>query len=291
MYVGICAPGIVQCLEGTWGNYHPETSEFIPGFCKDEIVPQPDVCNGVDDDCDGITDTGEELKPTDILFIVDWSGSMDIEIFSAMAALNKFAGNYSDEQVLQWGTIIAPIRMDWGYQEYAQLYQNLSGFSDFLAGMAQLNVASYQMNGAKEMLHDVLYLAIHNLAGGGLPIPISLLEWDSSKGAQQSIPPLPDFKINWRTEANKVVIIFTDEMPQTYMEPEITQDILLQTINSTTNLKIYTFSTPWHKENGLAKPGWEPLALASGGKWYELTSDMLTMYNSLMEIIDENACK
>ena len=292
LYVGICQPGITQCVEGTWGNYHPETNDFIPGFCDGEVVPQEDVCNGVDDDCDGVTDSGEELEPTDILFIVDWSGSMDTEIFSVMAALNKFAGNYSDEEVLQWGTILTPIESaGWGFYEYSQLYQNLAGFTDFLAGMAQLNIGSYQMGGAKEMLHDVLYLAIHNLVGGALPIPISLLEWDISKGAHESVPPLKDFKINWRTDSNKVIILFSDEVPQSYLMPQVTQSILLQAISATTNLKIYTFSTPWDKENGNVKPGWEPLATASGGKWYELTSDMLTMYNNLMEIIDENACK
>ena len=253
---------------------------------------EEEACNYIDDDCDGVTDTGKELEPTDILFIVDWSGSMDTEIFSAMAALNKFAGNYSDEQVLQWGTILTPVEdAGWSFYEYSELYQNLAGFTDFLAGMAQLNIGSYQMGGSKEMLHDVLYLAIHNLIGGALPIPISLLEWNLSKGAKESVPPLKDFKINWRTDSNKVIILFTDEHPQSYLEPQITQNILLQAIGTTTNLKIYTFSAPWDKENGNVKPGWEPLASASGGKWYELTSDMLTMYNNLMEIIEENACK
>ena len=42
-------------------------------------------------------------------------------------------------------------------------------------------------------------------------------------------------------------------------------------------------SLPW--------TAWGPVADSSGGKWFELTSDMITMYNSLMEIIDENACK
>ena len=51
MYVGICEPGLMMCLEGSWGNYYDETQEFINGFCKDETVPQEEICNGVDDDC------------------------------------------------------------------------------------------------------------------------------------------------------------------------------------------------------------------------------------------------
>ena len=85
--------------------------------------------------------------------------------------------------------------------------------------------------------------------------------------------------------------MFTDETPQTYLNPEIEQDILLQLIDKTSNTRIYIFSKLWHKDNGSYHPGWEPICTASGGKWYELTDDMLTVYNSLMEIIDENACE
>ena len=62
-------------------------------------------------------------------------------------------------------------------------------------------------------------------------------------------------------------------------------------ISKITNTRIYVFSKKWHKDNGSTYPGWGPLCDASGGKWYELTSDMPTMYNNLMDIIDENACK
>jgi len=299
LYVGICEPGIMTCLAGVWGNYWvsmPEEPQyFTPGFCKDETVPQEEVCNGIDDDCDGVTDSGEELQPVDVLFIVDWSGSMDTEIIAVMTALNKFAGQYSDEEVLQWGIILGPLESLGGpYAEYLKLHHNLSGFSNFLAAMAQLNVNSYSMTGAREMLVDALYLALHNLVGSGaLPIKMADLAWNTMKGVAQSNPTLLDFEVNWRTETDveRVIILFTDETPQTYLNPEIEQDILLQLIDKTSNTRIYIFSKLWHKDNGSYHPGWEPICTASGGKWYELTDDMLTVYNSLMEIIDENACE
>ena len=43
------------------------------------------------------TDYGEEMKETDILFVIDWSGSMNDEITAVLTALNQFAQNYSDE--------------------------------------------------------------------------------------------------------------------------------------------------------------------------------------------------
>ena len=75
------------------------------------------------------------------------------------------------------------------------------------------------------------------------------------------------------------------------MIPKVTQDILVQAVSVVPNLKIYTFSTPWIKDNATYHEGWEPLSAATGGTWYELTTDIITMYNGLMEIIDENACK
>lgn len=300
MYVGICAPGIMTCYKGTWGNYWVDMPEepqyFTPGFCKDEITPQDEICNGMDDDCDGITDTGEELDPVDILFIVDWSGSMDTEIYAVMSALNKFAGHYSDEEVLQWGLILGPIddNVSPGGLEHLKLHHNLSGFTNFLSSMTQLNLVSYLMTGAREMMMDALYLSLHNLtSASSLPILMSNLMWAQGKGIGESDPPLQQFIINWRTEPDveRVIILFTDEHPQSFLFPSITQNILFDLINQVFNTKIYIFSSQWHKDNNYSWPGWSPICDISGGKWYELTSDQLMMYNNLMEIIDENACK
>jgi len=296
LYVGICEPGIMTCKEGTWGGVHDEIQEFIPGFCDGEIVPQEEICNGVDDDCDGVTDSGEELDPVDILFIIDWSGSMYIEINAVMTALNKFASNYIDEEVLQWGTIIGPLDSpaNSSGKEYLKLHHNLSGFTDFISAMSQLNLNSYTMIGAREMMYDAIYLAMHNLVGASsLPVAIADVVWDTIKGVTESSPPKEDFVIDWRTDSDveRVIIIFTDETPQSYFLPKITQLDLLDLISKTFNTKIYVFTKDWHKENGMYNDGWEPICIASGGKYYELTSDMLTMYNNLVEIIDENACK
>ena len=52
---GGCREGVVRCLaDGSWST-----------TCEGETGPQPEVCNGVDDDCDGKVDNpkdGDALK-------------------------------------------------------------------------------------------------------------------------------------------------------------------------------------------------------------------------------------
>ena len=70
----------------------------------------------------------------------------------------------------------------------------------------------------------------------------------------------------------------------------ITQELLENTVASTPDLKVYTFTPPAYKNSWSNTGGWEPIASASGGKWYPLSSSITEMYNYLMEIIDDNAC-
>ena len=299
---GICEPGQVTCKYGVWGGIAPDGS-FVSGMCEGEVTPQEEVCNGVDDDCDGITDTGEELQETDIVFIVDWSGSMDTEISAVLAALNSFASQYSDENVLQWGLIIGPKvpQQYYGNHNFLEMISNLSSFTDFMTSFAGLN--GTPMSGQYEMLYDAIYISIWNIATV-LPYGVNDIMWATGVGTaiDESVPPLEDFIVNWRPNAKRVIIVFSDEPGQSYMLPNpvppggwntsntITQDLLATTVASTPDLKVYTFSTQSSKEMWNNKGGWEPIAKASGGKWYPLSTSITEMYNYLMEIIDENAC-
>jgi hypothetical protein len=300
---GICIPGQATCKNGVWGGTAPN-GDFISGMCENEVTPQEEVCNGVDDDCDGITDTGEELQETDILFIVDWSGSMDTEISAVLAALNSFASQYSDEKVIQWGLIIGPKvpQQYYGNHNYLEMISNLAPFSDFISAFAGLN--GTPMSGQYEMLYDAIYIAIWNIATI-LPYGMGDIMWATGVGTSidESAPPLEDFVVKWRPNAKRVIIVFSDEKGQSYMLPNplppggwnsndtITQDLLATTVASTPELKVYTFSPEKVKEAWNNEGGWEPIAKASGGKWYPLSTSITEMYNYLMEIIDENACK
>lgn len=281
--IGVCKPGEVYCDSGTWGNDSENSGLFTPNYCKGEVVPSPEICNGLDDDCDGEVDYGNELEETDILLIIDWSGSMDDDINALLIALNQFAQKYSDEEVLQWGIVLGPTQIQW--DDLLELYHDLSPFPDFLAAMAGLG--SKDMGGGAEMLLDALYLAVRNISTL-LPTPISNLDWLIGWQVQESIPHHDDFEISWRPGAKRIIIVFTDEEEQSYMKkvdgagPLLYGDVETA-IQNTPDLKLYVFSTNegWQ---------WDELAAAGDGTYYDLTNNPTQTYNSLMEILDE-ICK
>ena len=285
LLVGICEPGLMTCDAGSWGNYNDD-EDFIPYYCKDEITPQEETCNGLDDDCDGVIDWGEEIPETDILFIVDWSGSMNDEISAVMIALNQFAQSFSDEKVLQWALIRGPVKIHNTYTERLELTQNLVGFTEFLNSMSTLDTSYSGMSTKWEMLLDALYLSLYNISTT-LNYQLSDLTWTGELGSPAKVmdsdPTLNDFKVNWRPGADRIIIVFSDEKEQSFFSPTLTTSDLIDTVSATPQLKLYTFSK-------FDFYGWDELADAGNGKYFPLTSNPTEMYASLMEILDE-ICK
>ena len=284
---GICEPGIMTCEAGTWGNYNDDEN-FIPYFCKDEVVPQEEICNGIDDDCDGIVDWGEDMKDTDIVFIVDWSGSMSDEIDAVMIALNQFAQNYSDEEVIKWSFVRGPVAAIPNiYHERLEIQQNLIGFTDFLNSLANMDVSPQSMSTSMEMLLDAIYLSVHNITSS-LTKAIADLMWlgvaNPNLNVTESKPPLQSFNIDWRDNADRIIIVFSDEPPQSYVLPKLDVDDVKIAVAGTPQLKLFTFSRIAHQAV------WEDIAMAGSGEWFQLTNNPTQMYANLIEILDD-ICK
>ena len=256
------------------------------------MTPQPeDICNGTDTNCDGKIDEDKELEPTDILFIIDLSGSMYEEINAVTTALNKFAAYYSDSEVIQWGLIITA---SWGPNGSEQVILK-TDLADFQTFMNIFQSTGFQLGGGDEQNYDAIYLAIHNLIPPAfLPYQLADLEWGPSQWyvgtSSSSVPPIEQWYINWRDDAKHVIILFSDEEGQSYLKPKITESVLVDMINVADELVVYAFTSPTIM-SGIWGDTYEPLTKAGmGGKIYELTMKAIVMYNSLLEILDETAC-
>jgi len=270
--VGICHAGDLVCEAGKWGNYPEGSSVFVEEYCLGQQTPlEEDLCSGQDDNCDGVID--KEIEKTDILFIVDTSGSMSNTINAVQSAMSMFASTYSDEEVIHWGLVIGPV--DDGYDESLQIATGLVPFQQFLPHLTAVS-ASYSTG--SEMLYDAVYLSLLGLVDPAdvLMVPTS---WDQGI---TSTPSLGGFKINWREDANRVVVVFTDEDGQSYLNPPVQQELIKTTAQGIDDLFIYTFSTY------SGKGDWEPVSV--GGSWYELTTSPTKMFDNLMTILNETAC-
>ena len=288
MLVGICIPGEMTCLEGSWGNYD-DNAQFVKKLCLGEITPQPeDICNGTDTNCDGKIDEDKELEPTDILFIVDLSGSMQEEINAVMIALNKFAAHYSDSDVVKWGLVFTASYTLIPYSSERVVLQ--TDLVDFQTFINIFQSTGFVLNGASEQNYDAIYLSIQNLVGAtSLPYQMSDLSW--MWGTSESVPPKEQWNVSWRDDAKHVIILFSDEEGQTYMNPMITESILANMINAADELAVYVFTSYNVINYASSTHNYESLVKAGlGGKIYELTMKAIEMYNNLLEILDETAC-
>jgi hypothetical protein len=177
--IGECHGAIQVCSEGFWPS------------CIGQVIPQQEICNRLDDDCDGSTDEiREEGKFYDIVIAVDRSASTNGEIHQIIASVEDFAS--LSGELNSWALIV------FGQDNFSgrpYLAYNLAQVSGFLIELTKvLDVREGSIEPSLDLIYDVL---------------------SSDSG----------FGLSWRDIASPVLIVFTDEEQQTIRGTDIT-DIL-----------------------------------------------------------------
>ncbi len=276
--VGVCTSGTQVCQEGRWLGEASDGS-LVLDFCSGETVPSREICDGSDNDCDGITDFGEQIPDTDILFILDWSGSMEFSINAVRMAMNRFASQFAAEESLKWGLITGPRILQQGIDtEYLRIDSNIADFVDFISSFA--NAGNFEGATSDEMLKDALYLAVSTIAGN-LPYDIATASWRNGFNPVGSVPPLQQFRINWRPNTDRIIILFTDENDQTFLSPQLPDESLVAALASSPDTTLYVFA-PLHYQRT-----WRQYVDVTSGSLFSLTNNPEQMYDSLMGILDE----
>lgn len=181
MAVGECRAGVRYCQEGGFD-----------GPCDGQVLPVPERCDDLDNDCDGEVDEGFDNRGVDIVFIIDISGSFDDEIESMIEG-------------------IAPLLDD----------PLTSNFRFGLAVIGRHSLGAYEpaLTRHSEMVTNFVdavdflpYLeSIRQLPDGGVEPSIDALKW-SMNGL---------YPFGWESGNQKVIILMTDEISQTIVGTDV----------------------------------------------------------------------
>jgi len=193
---GACKAGLELCVNAQY-------------VCEGQILPSIELCDGKDNDCNGIKDdTGDTLNTQyDIVFVIDTSGSMCSYISAVAAALDAYVEQFEANPNFRFAIVI---------------------------------MSTY---GLELVTVDLDFTDLGTIRSRLLTIGCGGAGSEGSLDAMQMVcEDLNPLALTWGADANRLAFVFTDEIDQSFTSPATTKEDVRESC-------LYSGMLPfvWHK--------------------------------------------
>jgi hypothetical protein len=185
MHVGLCRAGVSYCSEGSMST-----------LCEGEVLPTMEVCDNLDNDCDGEIDEGFDERPVEIVFAIDMSGSFESHIATMVAGISPLLNDPITSNFRFALAVFGTSDMGPGRSEHR--YSHL--VTDFVPSVDYLDYLT----------------SVNQIRGGGIEPSLDVLLWIMDG----------TYDLAWSPNAQRVIILMTDEISQSVTMPPTTQSMV-----------------------------------------------------------------